>query len=231
MKKNSTTVKGYREIQGTKRKKREYGLRETQSARELLYRSAGKSPCALSVATSSSARAGIPRSRRLTSRRIIPCDAFHPRQGPTPETSYVIIQILLTFLYHIAPCSVGRQKQWLNAERELATFPVQRLAMDDERKAMRWRASNNEVETHSTSFSFLSSILESLGRFYFKRRSNRFVYCSPLVFRDYPSLRPLDDHVLLKFRNLAQSDLSLPLSSIPPPLLFLLIIRSLPSDA
>lgn len=45
------------------------GLRgETQSARELLYRSAGKSPCALSVATSSSARAiRIPRRRRPTS--------------------------------------------------------------------------------------------------------------------------------------------------------------------
>lgn len=230
MKKNSTTVKGYREIQGTKRKKREYGLRETRSARELLYRSAGKSPCALSVATSSSARASIPRSRRLTSRRIIPCDAFHPRQDPTPETSYVIIQILLTFLYHIAPCSVDRQKQWLNAERELATFPVQRLAMDDERKDAVARAEQRSGNSQHES-SFLSSIPEPLGRFYFKRRSNRFVYCSPLVFRDYPSLRPLDDHVLLKFRNLAQSDLSLPLSSIPSPLLFLLIIRSLPSDA
>lgn len=156
MKKNSTTVKGYREIQGTKRKKREYGLRETQSARELLYRSAGKSPCALSVATSSSVRASIPRSRRLTSRRIIPCDAFHPRQHSTPETSYVIIQILLTFLYHIAPCSVDRQEQWLNAERELATFPVQRLAMDDERKDAVARAEQRSGNSQHFPFSVRS---------------------------------------------------------------------------
>lgn len=44
--------------------------------------------------------------------------------APTPETSYVIIRILLTFLYHIAPCDrVEDGEQFpLNGERKLATF-------------------------------------------------------------------------------------------------------------
>ena len=121
---------GCREIQGTKRKKRErWFARGTVRSGVALQVSWEITLCSIRRATSSSACASIPcTSRRSTSRRIIPCldGSIHPRLVPTPETSYVIIQILLTFLYHIARRSqVGRPRRrdpLLNVEPEVRDF-------------------------------------------------------------------------------------------------------------